>query len=135
MCQIALRNDAIGAFDVTKVEAKLAHQRGNQIPAQNVIAFQRNAAPQRMPACTYGLLIRGHLLQILRIGGVEGADGGDAQPQHIGTAIRRIPLKVAVQMAVALCDCKFIARARKVIHPNEIEAASGELGDGHLQKL
>src|SRR5690348_14781877 len=76
------------------------------------------AAHGSQAALVYRFLPRGNVAVVLRVGRLDAADGGDAHAVKVGARLGRVALKIAVQRARLLRDCKFVAWFGKMIHAN-----------------
>ena len=133
--EVVAEDDGVLALDGGEVDAVVAHQGVDHVPAQAVVVAQAVAAEHPQAPLAQAMLVLGGLLDVLAVGIAHLADGGDAEADHVAVGVGGVALEVALQGAVLPGQGQLVVGQGEVVHADVDVAGGGQASDGELEQL
>src|SRR5256885_12334643 len=116
--EVSVEVDAKLRVDFFFRDDGVAEQPANDCAANMVVGRKMVAAHGCEAAIVNRVLPVRQIAMILRVSVAKAADCRNAHAVEVGASLRCITLKIAVQRALLLRDCKLVARLCEMVHPD-----------------
>src|ERR1700730_5512981 len=100
--EIFVEGDAELAGDFVFHDNRVAKQAADDFATEDVVVREVVAAHGGDAALVHGFFSGGDIAEVLGVGSLNSADGGDAHSVEIGTGFGGVTLEIAIQGAIAL---------------------------------